>query len=59
MYRAIYATQNAQIEMEALRLGEPTYLSVEEADNYERYIDEVIHRPWAMWEREVAEAGGR
>jgi HCOMODA/2-hydroxy-3-carboxy-muconic semialdehyde decarboxylase len=53
VYRAIYATRNAQIEMEALRLGEPTYLSVEEADNYERYIDEVIHRPWAMWEREV------
>ena len=51
----LYAAQNAQIQSEALRLGEPTYLAQEEAANYERYIDEVIHRPWNMWIREVAE----
>jgi HCOMODA/2-hydroxy-3-carboxy-muconic semialdehyde decarboxylase len=55
VYRAIYAAQNAEIQLEALRLGEVMYLAPEEADNYERYIDEVIHRPWAMWVREVAE----
>jgi ribulose-5-phosphate 4-epimerase/fuculose-1-phosphate aldolase len=55
VYRAVYAAQNAQIQSEALRLGEPTYLAQEEAANYEQYIDEVIHRPWNMWIREVAE----
>jgi len=55
VYRAVYAAQNAQIQSEALRLGEPTYLAQEESANYERYIDEVIHRPWNMWIREVEE----
>jgi HCOMODA/2-hydroxy-3-carboxy-muconic semialdehyde decarboxylase len=55
VYRAIYAAENAEIEMNALRLGEPVFLAPEEADNYERYIDEVIHRPWNMWLREIAE----
>ncbi len=55
VYRAVYAAQNAQIQLEALRLGEVTYLAPEEAANYERYIDEVIHRPWNMWIREVKE----
>jgi HCOMODA/2-hydroxy-3-carboxy-muconic semialdehyde decarboxylase len=54
VYRAMYATQNSQIELEALRLGEVTFLSPEEADNYERYSDEVMNRPWALWQREVA-----
>jgi ribulose-5-phosphate 4-epimerase/fuculose-1-phosphate aldolase len=53
VYRAVYAAMNAQIQMEAMRFGEVTYLAREEADNYERYIDEVIHRPWNMWKREV------
>jgi ribulose-5-phosphate 4-epimerase/fuculose-1-phosphate aldolase len=53
VYRAVYAAQNAQIQLEAMRLGEVTYLASEESDNYERYIDEVIHRPWNMWKREV------
>jgi HCOMODA/2-hydroxy-3-carboxy-muconic semialdehyde decarboxylase len=53
VYRAIYAALNAQIQTEAMRFGEVTYLAREEAGNYERYIDEVIHRPWNMWVREV------
>jgi len=53
VYRAMYAAQNAQIQMEALRLGSPVYLDPQEADNYERYIDEVIHRPWNMWKAEL------
>jgi ribulose-5-phosphate 4-epimerase/fuculose-1-phosphate aldolase len=53
VYRAMYAAQNAQIQSEALRFGTVTYLAPEEAANYERYIHEVIHRPWNMWKREV------
>jgi HCOMODA/2-hydroxy-3-carboxy-muconic semialdehyde decarboxylase len=53
VYRAMYATQNAQIQLEALRLGEVRYLALEETIAYERYFDEVVHRPWNMWKREV------
>jgi ribulose-5-phosphate 4-epimerase/fuculose-1-phosphate aldolase len=53
VYRAMYAVQNAQIQLEALRLGEVTYLAPEEAAKQEAYMDEVIHRPWNMWKREV------
>jgi HCOMODA/2-hydroxy-3-carboxy-muconic semialdehyde decarboxylase len=55
VYRAVYAAENAEIEMNALRLGEPVFLAPEEADNYERYIDEIIHRPRNMWLREIGE----
>jgi HCOMODA/2-hydroxy-3-carboxy-muconic semialdehyde decarboxylase len=54
VYRAMYATLNAQIQAEALRLGEVTYLAAEEAESYLRYSGEVVHRPWNMWKREVA-----
>lgn len=53
VYRAMYAAQNAQIQLEAMRLGEVTYLAPEESERYERYIDEVIHRPWNMWKHEL------
>ena len=54
VYRAVYAAMNAQIQMEALRLGgKVTYLATEEAENYDRYVDEIIDRPWNMWKREV------
>jgi HCOMODA/2-hydroxy-3-carboxy-muconic semialdehyde decarboxylase len=49
----MYAAQNAQIQLEAMRLGEVTYLAPEESERYERYIDEVIHRPWNMWKHEL------
>jgi HCOMODA/2-hydroxy-3-carboxy-muconic semialdehyde decarboxylase len=53
VYRAVYATQNAQIQLEAMRLGEVTYLSREEGDNYDKYTLEVLHRPWNIWKQEV------
>lgn len=57
VYRAIYAAQNAQIQMEAMRFGEVTYLAKEEAELYDRYTDEVVHRPWNMWVREIEQPG--
>jgi HCOMODA/2-hydroxy-3-carboxy-muconic semialdehyde decarboxylase len=53
VYRAMYAAQNAQIQLEAMRLGEVTYLAPEEAERYERYSGEVVDRPWNMWKREL------
>lgn len=55
VYRAIYSVQNAAIQLEAMRLGVVTYLAPEEAALYEQYGPEVMHRPWALWEREVTE----
>jgi HCOMODA/2-hydroxy-3-carboxy-muconic semialdehyde decarboxylase len=55
VYRAIYSVQNAQIQLEAMRLGEVTYLAREEAELYEKYSGEVMTRPWALWEAEVKE----
>jgi len=55
VYRAIYSVQNAQVQLEAMRLGEVTYLAPEEAELYEKYSGEVMTRPWALWEAEVKE----
>ncbi|HXP92176.1 MAG TPA: class II aldolase/adducin family protein [Candidatus Binatia bacterium] len=55
VYRAIYSVQNAQIQLEAMRLGEVTYLAPEEAELYEKYSGEVMARPWALWEAEIKE----
>lgn len=53
VYRAMYAVQNAQIQMDAMQLGEVEYLTPQEADVQERYTAEVVHRPWNLWVREV------
>jgi HCOMODA/2-hydroxy-3-carboxy-muconic semialdehyde decarboxylase len=55
VYRAIYATQNAQIELQALQLGggDVTFLDPREAELYDKYSGEVAHRPWNMWLREI------
>ncbi len=55
VYRAIYSVQNAQIQLEAMRLGDVTYLAPQEAELYEKYSSEVMTRPWALWEAEVKE----
>ena len=39
--------------LEAMRLGEVTYLAPEEARLHAEYIDEVVFRPWNLWKREV------
>jgi ribulose-5-phosphate 4-epimerase/fuculose-1-phosphate aldolase len=53
VYRAMYSMSNAQIQLEAMRLGEVTYLAPEEAELHAAYLDEVVFRPWNMWKREV------
>ncbi len=53
VYRAMYAATNAHIQLDAMRLGEVTYLAAEEAALQERYSEEVMQRPWNLWKREV------
>ena len=53
VYYAMYTATNAAIELDALRLGDPEFLAPEESAKYDAYTDEVIHRPWNMWKREI------
>jgi HCOMODA/2-hydroxy-3-carboxy-muconic semialdehyde decarboxylase len=54
VYRAIYATQNAQIQLDAMRLGEVTYLEPEETEKFEAHAGGTLNRPWEIWKREAA-----
>lgn len=56
VYRSIYATENAAIELEALRLGDIEFLAPEESALYASYSSEVMHRPWDLWKRDALES---
>lgn len=53
VYRGIYAVENAALQMEAIKLGEPVYLSDEEADRTDEMSERVIERPWSLWRCEA------
>lgn len=49
VYRAVYTMRNCEIDLSARSLGEPIYLSPEEAATCERTIGTQIARPWQLW----------
>ena len=53
VYRSVYAVQNAALQMDAVRLGEPVYLADEEAAKASDSADKVVERPWALWRCEA------
>lgn len=53
VFRAIYAEVNARLQIEAMQLGEVTYLNAQEAQKAAATNDTVISRPWELWVREV------
>jgi ribulose-5-phosphate 4-epimerase/fuculose-1-phosphate aldolase len=53
VFRANYAAQNAIIQMDAMRMGEVTYLSDEEAMKSMETNDRVADRSWALWKEEA------
>ena len=53
VYRAVYAEVNARLQCEALRLGEPTYLSGPEAAASAAANDTQLDRAWSHWTRLV------
>ena len=57
VYRAIYATNNAIVQLEAARLGPITFLDPEEARQFAEIASGVMHRPWDMWRDELADTG--
>ncbi len=52
-YRAIYAAKNCEVQMAALRLGDPTYLSAGEARTCDEVTNGQVGRPWELWRREL------
>ena len=52
VFRAIYAAENAELQMEAMRLGDVMYLSPEEAvlgAEINESNDTSLDRPWSAW----------
>ncbi len=53
VFRAIYAALNATMQIDAMRLGEVTFLSDEEAMKGMEINDRFVDRSWALWKREA------
>lgn len=51
VFRAVYTEINARMQAEAMRLGTPTFLSVEEAAAAAKTNDGLVDRPWALWKQ--------
>jgi ribulose-5-phosphate 4-epimerase/fuculose-1-phosphate aldolase len=49
IYRAVYTEVNARLQSEAMRLGEPTFLTAGEARNSAANISSQINRAWDFW----------
>ena len=56
VFRAIYTESNARLQSEAMRLGEISFLTPEEAQATSDMHDQHLGRPWEMWKRR-AQAG--
>lgn len=49
VYRAVYAELNARYQLQAMQLGEVTYLTEGESRACVASIEAQVHRPWEMW----------
>lgn len=49
VYRAVYAELNARYQLQAMQLGEVTYLTEGESQSCVSSIEAQVHRPWDMW----------
>ena len=53
VFRAIYAVQNAGLQVVAMQLGEPLYLDGEESKLASEMNNRVVDRPWSLWRAEA------
>lgn len=49
VYRAVYAELNAQYQLQAMQLGEVTFLTEEESQACVQNVEGQVQRPWDMW----------
>ena len=57
VYRAVYAEVNARLQLQAVTLGEVTYLNAREAANAAATNDTQLARVWELWTRNVGKIG--
>ncbi len=57
VYRAVYAEMNARLQMEAVALGDVTFLNEREAEKAAASNDTQLARVWELWSRRVAAKG--
>ena len=55
VFRAVYTEQNARMESEALRLGDVTFLSEQEAERAMATTAGLVERPWELWRKKAME----
>lgn len=53
VFRAIYTEGNARLQAQAMQMGEPVYLSEDEARNSAETNAGQIERPWELWKRKL------
>jgi HCOMODA/2-hydroxy-3-carboxy-muconic semialdehyde decarboxylase len=53
VFRAIYTEKSAHLQMQAMRLGEVTFLTEGEAQATSAMNDTHLQRPWEMWKRQA------
>jgi ribulose-5-phosphate 4-epimerase/fuculose-1-phosphate aldolase len=53
VFRSVYATTNAQIQPVAIQLGNPYFLSAEEAILADELHNKVLARPWDFWKSQL------
>jgi ribulose-5-phosphate 4-epimerase/fuculose-1-phosphate aldolase len=54
VFRAVYTEVNARLQLQAIALGGPvTYLDPEEGAEADKINEQVVARPWELWQRRV------
>jgi len=53
VFRAVFATHNAAMQLAALTMGKVTYLPDVEAEQFAQNEHRYVERPWALWRRKV------
>ncbi len=53
VYRAFYAEVNARLQIQAMGLGEVTYLNAQEAAKAAAINDTQLPRAWELWRQEI------
>ena len=58
VFRAVYTQVDAQIESEALKLGQPVFLNAMEAANVDKANRQQVGRAWDIWAAHAAASDG-
>jgi ribulose-5-phosphate 4-epimerase/fuculose-1-phosphate aldolase len=54
VYRAVYSELNARYQLQAMQLGEVTFLTEEESKACVQNVEGQVQRPWDLWLEQVS-----